>query len=397
MEVEFPIIKKTGKIIILALSWRDIRAPKAGGAEVHTHEMLSRLNKKKYEVYHFSVKNKHQVSYEVIDGVHYLRHGNLISVIFAARKFYRKYKENIDFVIDQCNTHRFFTPFWVEPQKRIFYIHQLTKEIWDISVPFPISKIGKILEELLLGLNKNDYVITVSDSTRDDLLQRGYKKEKIKIIHNGVSFKPWNFNEMCVKENNPTFIYVGRYSPYKGIDIAIKAFARLKELCPNVKLWILGKKDSNYVDKYIMPICMEYHLKWADITENNKDGDILSWGYVSEDKKLELLSRAWCLLFPSIREGWGIPITEAGCVGTPSIAFNSPGIREAVNYDKAGYLCNENSVEGLLEQMQKVITDKEDYLLRRDFAYSFSSQFQWEMVGTELESFLVRIKKENEQ
>lgn len=71
------------KITILALSWRDIRSPKAGGAEVHTHEMLSRADKKKYKIYHFSARNEGQAEYEEIDGITYIRHGNVFTVIPA--------------------------------------------------------------------------------------------------------------------------------------------------------------------------------------------------------------------------------------------------------------------------------------------------------------------------
>ena len=151
-------------------------------------------------------------------------------------RFYALNKKNIDFVIDQCNTHRFFTPFWVPAKKRIFYIHQLTKEIWDYSAKFPLSTIGKLTEEWMLKLNRKDYVITVSESTRDELAERGYDKKKIKIIHNGVSFKPWEKEKWCEKENVPTFIYAGRYSPYKGIDVAIEAFALLKKQYPDAKI-----------------------------------------------------------------------------------------------------------------------------------------------------------------
>ena len=59
------------------------------------------------------------------------------------------------------------------------------------------------------------------------------------------------------------------------------------------------------------------------------------------------------MLFLSVREGWGIPITEAGVVGTPSIVFDSTGIRDAIDNGKAGYLCETNDVEGLVEQIKK--------------------------------------------
>lgn len=376
------------KTTILALSWRDIGSPGAGGAEVHTHEMLSRADKNKYKIYHFSTRRKDQPVREEIDGVTYIRHGNVITVIWAAMCYYKRHRENIDFVIDQCNTHRFFTPLWVEPQKRIFYIHQLTKEIWDYSAKFPLSKLGKALEEGFLWLNRHDPVITVSESTRDELVLRGYDKDKIKIIYNGVSFKPWARGEWCSKEENPTFIYAGRYSPYKGIDVAVRALACIKKDYPDAKLWIIGKKDNEYVEKNLMPICQNSNLKWEDASDKNPKGDIISWGYVSEEKKLELLSRSWALLFPSIREGWGIPVTEAGCVGTPCIAFNSPGIREAVNYGKAGYMCDENTVGGLSVQMRAVISKRQEYEEIRESAYRYSSRFLWDEAGNEFGEFI---------
>lgn len=384
-------IKESNRITILSLSWRDITSPNAGGAEVHTHEMFKRINKRKFRIYHLSTRTKGQPEREVIDGVTYLRHGNVSTVIFAAIRFYLLNRQNIDFVIDQCNTHRFFTPLWVEPKKRIFYIHQLTKEIWNYSARFPLNKIGKILEESFLQLNRNDPVITVSESTKNELIERGYQADKIKIIHNGVSFKPWKREQWCDKERIPTFIYAGRYSPYKGIDIAVEALAQIRKDYPAVRLWIIGRKDQKYVDKNLKPICNKSQLKWEEVSSDSPKGDIVSWGYVSEQKKLELLSRSWALLFPSVREGWGIPVTEAGCVGTPCIAFDSPGIRDAVDYGRAGYLCTENTINGLAQQMRKVISDKKVYGSKREKAYQYSLQFQWDGIGKEFEQFIGRL------
>lgn len=382
-------VKKT---TILALSWRDITSPKAGGAEVHTHEMLSRADKNKYKIYHFAPRSEGQAAHEEIDGVTYIRHGNVFTVIPAAMRYYKKHQKNIDFVIDQCNTHRFFTPLWVEPKKRIFYIHQLTKEIWDYSAKFPLSKIGKALEEGFLWLNRHDPVITVSESTRDELVDRGYDKNKIKIIHNGISFTPWEHGKWQSKEKNPTFIYAGRYSPYKGINVAVEALSQIKKDYPGARLWIIGKKDQAFVDNSLAPVCEKSQLMWEDAADDNPAGDIVSWGYVSEEKKLELLSRSWALVFPSIREGWGIPITEAGCVGTPSIAFDSPGIREAVDYGKAGYLCTENTVSGLAAQMRMVISDRMRYNDIREEAYCYSSQFLWDDAGDAFGEFVELLK-----
>lgn len=380
---------KDDKITILSLSWRDIKSPTAGGAEVHTHEMLSRIDRKKYRVIHLSALYEGLQEQEEIDGVNYIRKGNVISCIYYARKYYRRNKDAIDFVIDQCNTHRYFTPFWVEKRKRIFYIHQLTREIWNINLRFPFNKIGKVMETPLLKLNKNDYAITVSESTKQDLVDVGFDKNKIFIVPNGISFEPWNEEQFFEKEQEPTFIYVGRYASYKGIDAAVEAIGMLKKDYPKAKLWILGKRNDEYIENVLKPISDKYQLTWGD-SEN--EGDIITWGFVSEEKKLELISRATALVFPSIREGWGIPITEAGNVGTPSIVYDSPGIRDAVDYGNVGFLCANNNSEALYQQMLLVSNDKLLYAEMRDKAYIFSKKFLWKQTGMKFNEFLNDIR-----
>lgn len=382
-------LKKDNRVTILSLSWRDIKSPTAGGAEVHTHEMLHRMNHEKYRIIHLSAMYDGLEEQEEIDGVNYIRKGGVFSCINYARKYYKKNRDNIDFVIDQCNTHRYFTPFWVEKEKRIFYIHQLTREIWDINLKFPFSKIGKVLETPLLKLNKNDYVITVSESTKQDLVDVGFKAERIFIVPNGISFEPWTQEQFCEKEKNPTFIYVGRYASYKGIDAAVEAIGKLKKDYPQAKLWILGKRNDEYINEVLKPISDKYDLTWGD---REKEGNIITWGYVSEEEKLKLISRATALVFPSIREGWGIPITEAGNVGTPSIVYNSPGIVDAINRGECGYLCKTNSAEELYRKMCETIEDIEGYEVIRERARLFSNEFVWEKTYRMIENLIEKTK-----
>ena len=84
------------KIKILALSWRDIKAPKAGGAEVHTHMMLSGLDREQYEVVHISPEYEGCTKKEVIDGVAYIRMGNIFTVIWKAFRYIEDTGMSID-------------------------------------------------------------------------------------------------------------------------------------------------------------------------------------------------------------------------------------------------------------------------------------------------------------
>jgi len=380
------ILEKSDKITILFLSWRDIKSPKMGGAEIHTHEMMRNSDLNKFRMIHFSPMFEGAKSLENIDGIIYIRKGNLFNLIWKCRTFYIKNKDKIDFVVDQCNTYRFFTKFWVNHKKRIFFIHQLTREIWDYHLSFPFNKLGMLTETFMLKLNKNDLTITVSESTKKDLEAVGYDSNKIKISPIGLDFKVWKEEDFLNKESVQTFIYVGRFAKYKGIDICITAFGELKKIYHNAKLWIVGKKDDEYINHSLTPICTQYNLSYGNSTENK---DIVYYGFVTEDKKLELMSRAHVLLIPSIREGWGVIITQAAAVGTPSIVFNSPGLIDAVNFGKAGYIATKNNCQGIVEIMEDTIKNQMKYEEIRRRTHEFSKNFKWEYTGRQFTEIIL--------
>lgn len=367
----------------MALSWRDIKSPNAGGAEVNTHELLKHLSQERYHIVHISPLYQNLNKKEVIDGITYIRYGNIFSVILFAIQFYRRYRKEIDFVIDQCNTHRFFTPLWVEGNKRIFLIYQLTRDIWDINLTFPFNKLGKILENPLLKMYNRDITITESESTKRDLITVGFHQENIFVVPVIMKLKPWKTTEFLEKSEIPQFVYVGRYAKYKGIDVAVEAMGLMKKNKIKAQLIILGKKNEGYIRSNLLPICRKYDLKiyfpkeYEVIQGNNeyKSSDIIFAGFVSEDDKLVTLSRAKALVFPSNREGWGIPVSEAAYVGTPSIIFNSEGLIDAVDNGKAGFVCKEKSARGVYEQMKTVLEKDDLYNNMVSNAYLFSKQY----------------------
>lgn len=374
---------------LLFLSWRDIKSKKMGGAEVFTHEMLKRLDLSYYQVIHFSPYAEGLSSDEVIDGIRYIRKGNVYTVLLHAMHYYRAHKAEIDYVVNQCNTHQFFTPLWVEKKKRIFFIHQLTREIWYKNLKMPFSAIGNFLETPMLKLSKNDWTMTVSMSTKKDLLAVGFNPEKVFILPEGINFEHWQVEQFEEKALEPTFMYIGRFVNYKGIDDSIKAFAAFKQSAKCGKLWIGGKKDMAYFEAKLKPIIEMNQLTWG--TDIDGKEDIIFLGFIDEALKLSCMSRAHALLFPSLREGWGLTITEAAAVGTPSIVYNSPGVIDAVDNGKAGYLCERNTVASLVGHMVQVNGDESAYAKMRQEAHKFSLNFHWSHTATSFDDFMKHI------
>ncbi|WP_310735668.1 glycosyltransferase [Paenibacillus thiaminolyticus] len=377
------IRSNSGETVILLLSWRDVFSPKSGGAEIFTHEMLKRSANRSLRFIHFSPYFPGAKKREEADGVTYLRAGNTFSVIVHAMLYYWRHRKTIDFVVNQCNTHQFFTRFWVTESKRIFFIHQLTREIWLQNLG-PLGAIGYVLEPLLLRLARKDRAITVSPSTRNDLVKLGFHPGRIQVIPEGIEFEHWPEQRFLVKQQRPTFLYVGRFVNYKGIDLAMLAFGELKRVYPDAVLWIAGKTNKAYVEKELLPIMKRYGLRSLETDRHQgtaQDTDVFFHGFVSQEKKLELMSRAHALVFPSLREGWGLTVTEAAAVGTPSIVSNTAGLVDATDFGKCGYLTIHGDVHGLASQMQRVIENPDEYEAIRRRAHQYSLQFHFDNTG----------------
>ncbi len=386
---------KKDQITILLLSWRDIRSPKSGGAEIFTHEMLKRSQQSRYRFIHFAPQFEGLPAEEEIDGVTYIRQGNIYSVIGHAIRYYRQHRNEIDYVVNQSNTHQFFTSFWVEPAKRIFFIHQLTREIWYENASFPLNHIGHALEPWMLKLAQKDQTITVSPSTRYDLLQLGFDAKRVHLLPEGIEFEHWQPEQFLPKEAQPTFMYVGRFVKYKGIDLVFQAFGELKKKFPQAKLWIAGRTNQEYVQCALLPIMNQYGLTYGEL--DDPEVDVIFYGFVSEERKLELMSRAQALVFPSLREGWGLTVTEAAAVGTPSIVSNSPGLVDATDFGKAGYLCFHGDVKGLSEQMERAAMGGEDYAGMRKRAYEYALKFHFNHTGAAFDTFVDHLVKEAQE
>ena len=187
---------------ILWLTWKDKKNPLAGGAEVVNEELAKRLVTDGHEVIFLVGGFTGGTSEETKDGFKIIRCGNRWSVYFKAYQYYKKnLKDWSDLVIDEVNTIPFFAKFYVK-QKNILFVHQLCRQIWFYQMFFPLSLVGYLLEPIYLWLLRDRKVITVSESTKRDLIKFGFKKENISIISEGIEIEP--VTNLCLLYTSPS-------------------------------------------------------------------------------------------------------------------------------------------------------------------------------------------------
>lgn len=355
---------------ILILSWRGIGHPRAGGAEIVTFEYAKAWVKAGHNVTIFTSFFPGAKNVDEIDGVNFLRSGSeAIGVKWKAFLWYISgAHEKFDLIIDEFHGLPFFTPLYVK-SKKLAFIHEVAKEVWKLNPwPKPFNLIpwifGCIFEPLIFKLFYNNILfMTVSESTKLDLVKWDIPSKKITVINNGVNIiiKSDNYQ----KEKKKTIIYLGALTKDKGLEDAIKTFSILNQK-QNFQFWIVGRGEEQYVKN------QKLRIKNSGLNKKIK-----FWGFVDEQKKFELLSKAHILINPSIREGWGLTVIEAAAMGTPTIGYNVPGLKDSIINYKTGLLVNDRTPNNLAVRITELMNDTKIYKKMCFEAKKWSKNFNW--------------------
>lgn len=362
---------------VLILNWRDIKHPLAGGAEISLEKHAQYWIKKGARVTWFSSSFPNAKQNETINGISYIRRGNHFTV--ATQFFFYYFTvgiKDIDVVIDCFHFFPFFTPLFVKNKTIVALINEVAGEIWYENIMFPIAFIGSKLEPYIIRIYNKKTFLTASNSTVKDLISVGIKRRNIIVVQHGYT-KLKLSGVLPSKEKNPTLLFLGRLSKDKGIEDALLMLEILIRDNKDVKLWIVGKAESE-----------NYERKLYSIIDQNKLKDSCKfYGFVSEEKKAELLARSWILIHPSIKEGWGLNVIEANSVGTPAVGYRVPGLVDSIVDNKTGLLV-ENDPESLASAVEDLIKSKSELSKLSKNAINWSKQFTWEKAGRQSWSML---------
>ncbi len=215
-------------------------------------------------------------------------------------------------------------------------------------------------------------IITISQSSRQDVHHFfDVPLSRIDVVVPGVDavYRPLAETAVSAFRANHGLerfvLHVGTLQPRKNISVLIEAMARLED--PEVKLVLVGGKGWLYDDIF-------RQVQTLGLIER-----VIFTGYVPDDELPLWYNAAELLVFPSLYEGFGLPILEAMACGTPVIASNSSSIPEAVG--EAGMLFAPSDVESLVNQMTAVLTnsDLQNKLCQQGLQHA--QTFSWARAG----------------
>ena len=364
---------------ILVVNWQDRTNPLSGGAEVHFQEIFSRIARRGHRVTLCCSAHRNRPHRETIDGIEIIRRGSreLFNVRFPLQWLAELRSRPFDVVVEDLNKLPFFTPLFVRRPLAGIAHHLFGKTVF-LETGFLTASYVYWMERVALAFYRTRMpFMVVSPSTRDEFIARGFPAERLAVIHNCVDhsrYTPGNTPKSPV----PLVGYFGRLKKYKGVDQLLRAIPRVRERFPALTAVIAGEGDDRP------------RLE-ALAGSLGVGGTVEFTGYCPEERKIELLRSMWCTVATSSKEGWGLTIVEANACGTPAIASDVPGLRDAVRDNATGLLYPYGDVEALSRRIVLMLED--DALRKRlsDGGVAWAQQFDWDIAAEKTIEFLERV------
>jgi glycosyltransferase involved in cell wall biosynthesis len=218
------------------------------------------------------------------------------------------------------------------------------------------SKISRITPTIAPLIEKitvrapSSVIHTVSSTSKDDLIKFGARPGKIRIIPNGLDLKSYCRRSTSQIEYHDFFLFIGRLVFYKNLDVVISAFTDVARNVPSAKLVVVGEGPML--------------TKWKKrVSELGLINNVIFTGHVSEDKKIQLLTKCRALVLPSFVEGFGLVILESFAMEKPVLVANIRPLSEIVSDGIDGFLLPLDDPIGWSEKMSYLIANNKICML----------------------------------
>lgn len=343
-----------------------------GGIHTYTKNILSAISQIDKKNEYLVIRAKPMKEFEGFEEIVVPYHSNpfhrLNRVFFKLPKLLRK--KAVELVVEPAHFGPFNLPSKI---KRITVIHDMTMFLFPQHHEF----VSQFVQRKFLPriLRKSDHIITNSVNTANDLSQffpfTANKTTAILLGKNNLFF-PQKDHTILVKYhiNAPYFLYIGTLEPRKNLVTLIHAFNHFKSSTGKPHHLVLaGKKGwkSNHL--------------WTAIAQSPYKNDIVMTGYVDQKDLPILCSMAEIFVYPSLYEGFGLPILEAMACGVPVITARVSSLPEV-----GGEAVHYFSPDKVDQLSQKMIQLSADATLRKNSiekGLAQASRFSWEKAARE--------------
>jgi glycosyltransferase involved in cell wall biosynthesis len=237
------------------------------------------------------------------------------------------------------------------------------------------------IEKLIPLVYRRMPFLAVSESSKQDLVERGVPAERIDLLYNGITLPQIEIRP--VTQRPCRVAYLGRLEPYKRIGLLLGAVAELAKRLPRLELVLVGRgSERDALERLAAELGIAERTRFA--------------GFVSDEERDALVAEARVCVSPSVKEGWGITVIEANALGVPVVATDAPGLRDAVRHDETGLLVADAAAEVFTERLaaavERLLTDEAMLTRLSNEALAWSRRFDWDSSAQRMAEVIERTR-----
>ncbi|MDD5617925.1 MAG: glycosyltransferase family 1 protein, partial [Candidatus Omnitrophica bacterium] len=294
-------------------------------------------------------------------------------------------KDNIDIF---WATQNMASPFFSKRIKTVITMHDL---VWYLMPKFLWLKNWPLLRLLgLISIKKASCVICDSNATKSELQQLPVKARDIKVIYSGLDKDFTRIDDAAARDiiekkyglKGKFILCVSTLEPRKNHVRLIKAYEKIFDNIKEYKLVIVGCKGWRYKEIFETQSQLSQEIK----------KQVVFLDYIQKHDLIALYSISDLLVFPSLREGFGLPIVEAMACGCPVATSNLSSMPEVAG--DAAVLFNPYDIDNISKAIYSVLSNaglKEELVNK---GYENIKRFSWEEAALEILSVFENINKE---
>ena len=328
---------------ILWLAHRDPQNPRAGGAERTIYEVCIRLIEKGHKIVLLTGGWKGSMSVENLYGIKIYRFGKNMGPHLALPIFLLKH--HYDLVVDDLGHVVPWISSTILNKHNIVFFHHLHARSLTGQVNLIMAKFITAVERCYFVLYHGKVCVTESATSKNDLLKLGMKEDKIIMIPPGVDNKLFH---PVSKSKYPTIVYFGGMRKYKRPQEVLYLLKSLHEKLKFLKLMIIGTGQEEFSMKRLA-------------NELNVQNYVEFKGRVSNEELADIVASSWLNVHTSVTEGWGFSILEASSAGTPTVAYDVPGVRDAVEDGLNGIKVKDGDRNALADATYSILANPEKW------------------------------------
>lgn len=274
--------------------------------------------------------------------------------------------------LDLYHSTHYVLPAWVQ-SKVVVTIHDIIHLLYPEFLP---SNLAFLYAQRMIrrSLTRGDRIISVSQNTRSDLMHHfDVDGRKIQVVHNGVEDvfrQPLPPEDLArwlrdLGLSQPYILFVGNPKPHKNLDNLVKAYARARRLAQfDAPLICVGHRDGS-------------EFKIRQRAEYLGVGDrVRLLGHVAQEALPAIYQGAALFLYPTLYEGFGLPVIEAMASGVAVITSNTSALKEIA--EGYAHLVDPLDIDGMAKAIARCMGDPEHRASLAKLGLRRSEDFRWD-------------------